>query len=217
MTDPKHPASRPDPGVQYIWDLAADAEGQPLRRDRPDRPALEAVGRRARGRSCSTASTPTCSASRSAPDGSVYAGSDGEGLIYKVAPDGKVSVVYDAPQSEVRTLLVAPDGTLYAGTAAEAGRRPGRGARRSSRDGGLTSNAGSPAGGRSDTLDASSAPTRPGRPPRSPSRPRRTRSARGPAPRRAARPRPGRRRPATTPSTGSIATASPARSSAPRP
>jgi hypothetical protein len=56
-----------------------------------------------------------------APDGVVYAGSDGEGLIYRIARDGKASVVFDAPQSDVRTLLVAPDGTLYAGTAAEAG------------------------------------------------------------------------------------------------
>ena len=27
VTDPRHPASRPDPKVQYIWDLAADAQG----------------------------------------------------------------------------------------------------------------------------------------------------------------------------------------------
>ena len=27
LTDPKHPASRPDPKVQYIWDLACDQQG----------------------------------------------------------------------------------------------------------------------------------------------------------------------------------------------
>src|SRR5262249_51706863 len=27
LSDPKHPASRPDPKVQYIWDLAADGHG----------------------------------------------------------------------------------------------------------------------------------------------------------------------------------------------
>src|SRR5262245_48832220 len=27
VTDSQHPASRPDPKVQYIWDLAADSEG----------------------------------------------------------------------------------------------------------------------------------------------------------------------------------------------
>ncbi len=62
-------------------------------------------------------------------DGQVYAGSDGEGLIYRIARDGKVTVLFDAPQSDVRTLLVLPDGTLYAGTAAEAG--PSGGSRNS--------------------------------------------------------------------------------------
>ena len=54
-------------------------------------------------------------------DGSVYAGSDGEGLIYKVAPGGKISIIYDAPQAEVRSLLVAPDGSLYVGPRARRG------------------------------------------------------------------------------------------------
>ena len=55
------------------------------------------------------------------PDGSVYAGSDGEGLIYRVSPDGKTSILFDAPQPEIRCLLWGADGALYAGTAAESG------------------------------------------------------------------------------------------------
>ena len=55
------------------------------------------------------------------PDGSVYAGGDGEGLIYRIQPDGKATILFDAPQAEVRSLLWAGDGALYAGTAAEAG------------------------------------------------------------------------------------------------
>ena len=46
LTDPKHPTSRPDPKVQYIWDLAADPQGNVYAATGPDRPALEA---RARG------------------------------------------------------------------------------------------------------------------------------------------------------------------------
>ena len=46
LTDPKHPASRPDPKVQYIWDLACDAQGNLLAATGPERPALEALGRR---------------------------------------------------------------------------------------------------------------------------------------------------------------------------
>ena len=67
VTDPKHPASRPDPGVQYIWDLAADSKGNLYAATGPDRPALEAVARRGVVAPASTASTPICSASRSGP------------------------------------------------------------------------------------------------------------------------------------------------------
>ncbi len=49
------------------------------------------------------------------PDGSIYAGSDGEGLIYRVTRDGKATIIFDAPQSEIRTLLWGGDGALYAG------------------------------------------------------------------------------------------------------
>lgn len=119
LTDPHHPSSRPDPKVQYVWDLAADAEGNLFAATGP----TGQLWKRSRGGKWSLvfdskATHLLCVAV--APDGTVYAGSDGEGLIYKVNRDGKVSVVYDAPQSEVRTLLLTPDGTLYAGTAAEA-------------------------------------------------------------------------------------------------
>ena len=45
-------------------------------------------------------------------------------MIYRVARDGKATILFEetaAAQAEVRTLLAAADGTLYAGTAAEAG------------------------------------------------------------------------------------------------
>jgi hypothetical protein len=120
VTDKDHPASRPDPKVQYIWDLAADSEGNLLAATGPSGQLWK---RSPRGKWSlvfdSKATHLLCVAV--APDGTVYAGSDGEGLIYRVNREGKVSVLYDAPQSEVRTLLLAPDGSLYAGTAAEAG------------------------------------------------------------------------------------------------
>ena len=120
VTAAKHPASRPDPKVQYIWDLASDAEGNLYAATGP----LGQLWKRSvEGRWSlvfdSKAAHLLCVAV--AADGTVYAGSDGEGLIYKVSRDGKVSVVFDAPQAEVRSLLIAPDGSLYAGTAVEAG------------------------------------------------------------------------------------------------
>ncbi len=120
VTDPQHPASRPDPKVQYIWDLAADAQGNLLAATGP----TGQLWKRSRDGKWSLVFDSKATHLLSvavAPDGSVYAGSDGEGLIFRINREGKVSVVYDAPQSEIRTLLVAPDGSLYAGTAAEAG------------------------------------------------------------------------------------------------
>ena len=125
---------RLDPDVQYIWDLAADAEGNLYAATGPTGQLWK---RSADGKWSllldSKHAHLLCVAV--GPDGAVYAGSDGEGLIYRVAADGKASVVYDAPQNEVRSLLFAPDGTLYAGTAAESGGGGGLGPRlgRSSR------------------------------------------------------------------------------------
>ena len=120
VTDPEHPASRPDPKVQYIWDLAADTQGNLFAATGP----TGQLWKRSHDGKWkllfdSKATHLLCVAV--APDGTVYAGSDGEGLIYRINREGKVSVVYDAPQSEIRTLLLVPDGSLYAGTAAEAG------------------------------------------------------------------------------------------------
>ena len=120
ISDPKHPGSRPDPGVQYIWDLAADPKGNLYAATGPTGQLWK---RSAEGAWSLLLDSkhPHLLCVVVADDGSVYAGSDGEGLVYRVGPDGKASVVYDAPQSEIRTLLFAPDGTLYAGTAAESG------------------------------------------------------------------------------------------------
>jgi hypothetical protein len=120
LTDPKQPGSRPDPKVQYIWDLAADPKGNLYAATGPN----GQLWKRASDGNWSLvydskATHLLCVAI--GPDGSVYAGSDGEGLIYRVSAAGKVSIVFDAPQSDVRALTWGGDGALYAGTAAEAG------------------------------------------------------------------------------------------------
>ncbi len=104
LTDPKHPGSRPDPKVQYIWDLACDAEGNLLAATGPSGQLWK---RSTDGKWTllydSKSSHLLCLAI--GPDGSIYSGSDGEGLIYRVARDGKATIIFDAPQSEIRTLL----------------------------------------------------------------------------------------------------------------
>ena len=120
LTEPKHPGSKPDPKVQYIWGLAADPKGNLYAATGPNGQLWKrAVDGKWSLVYDSKATHLLCVAI--GPDGSVYAGSDGEGLIYRVSADGKVSIVFDAPQAEIRTLLWGGDGALYAGTAAEAG------------------------------------------------------------------------------------------------
>lgn len=127
ITGEEHAVSRPDPSVQYIWDLAADAQGNLFAATGPQGQLWK---RSADGRWSllldSRHAHLLCVAV--GPDRSVYAGSDGEGLVYRVSAKGQVAVVYDAPQNEVRSLAIAPEGVVYAGTAAvEGGGGPTRG------------------------------------------------------------------------------------------
>jgi len=49
-----------------------------------------------------------------ADDGHLIAGTDPNGLIYDISPDGKARVIYDSNLPEIRALTIAPDGTIYA-------------------------------------------------------------------------------------------------------
>jgi WD40 repeat protein len=54
--------------------------------------------------------------------GNLIAGSDGSGLVYRIDPSGKAFVLYDAPRKEITSVVVAPDGTIYAAGVGEKGR-----------------------------------------------------------------------------------------------
>lgn len=49
-------------------------------------------------------------------DGTVYAGSSPNGIVYKITQDGKSSVLYDATEPNITALTVDKDGAVYAGT-----------------------------------------------------------------------------------------------------
>ncbi len=49
-------------------------------------------------------------------DGNLLAATGDEGRIYRVSPEGKVSVAFDSQESQVLCLAPAPDGSVYAGT-----------------------------------------------------------------------------------------------------
>jgi hypothetical protein len=63
------------------------------------------------------------------PDGAVYTGSSGKGLVFKVTGPGRATVLYDCPGDEAKSLVLGPRGGLFAvcnefGEGGEAPRRP---------------------------------------------------------------------------------------------
>jgi hypothetical protein len=58
----------------------------------------------------------------------LYAGSEGDGIIYKITLDGHASVVYDTNEKEIHALAMDSQGNLYA--AATSGKMPGEEQRR---------------------------------------------------------------------------------------
>jgi hypothetical protein len=115
-----------DPVDKYIWALAFDrngnllvatgSEGRILRVDRQGKaqPILT---------SAETHITALFSDSRS---GFVYAGSSPGGILYRVDPTGKVFVLHDSPFREVKSLLLAANGSLYAAVIDGKGDEPSR-------------------------------------------------------------------------------------------
>lgn len=53
------------------------------------------------------------------PDGSVYVGSGNEGKVFRIDPNGKSAVFFDAPELEIHAMALAPGGGLYVGTSPE--------------------------------------------------------------------------------------------------
>ncbi|MET0624186.1 MAG: hypothetical protein ABW250_14480 [Pyrinomonadaceae bacterium] len=51
--------------------------------------------------------------------GNVYLGTGHDGRIFRVAPDGRGALLYDAAELDVTALVVGRDGALYAGTSPE--------------------------------------------------------------------------------------------------
>ena len=50
------------------------------------------------------------------PDGSIYAGSGNEGVVYRIDPSGRGSTFFDAEELEVHALAIASGGGVYVGT-----------------------------------------------------------------------------------------------------
>lgn len=95
--------------------------------------------------------------------GTLYAGTDGRGLVLRIDPvSGKSFVLYDAVEDEIGALVVGADGTVYAGTASAEQAKPGRSPE--PRPGGKPEAPASVSDERSSPQAGGSASTRPVRP-----------------------------------------------------
>ena len=113
-----------DDAVKYVWDLAWMADGAmaaatgdqgQLLRIQPDGGHKVLIDSEADHVLCLAVG----------PDGTLYAGTDGEAMVYRWA-DGKAFVLYDAAEREVTALTTDADGNLYVGTSSgKAGRAVG--------------------------------------------------------------------------------------------
>jgi hypothetical protein len=56
--------------------------------------------------------------------GNLIAGSDGSGLVYRIGPDGKGYVLFEAPRREITAIAVGANGTIYAANVGDKSRNP---------------------------------------------------------------------------------------------
>jgi WD40 repeat protein len=112
--------AKPEP-ARYIWDLAFDTQGALY---------VATGGPAAVYRIDLSAATPRTETYFSSDeqhircilferDGSLIAGSDGSGLVYRVGKDRKAMVIYNAPKREVTALAESADGRLYVASVGE--------------------------------------------------------------------------------------------------
>lgn len=104
------------PTPTYIWDMAFDAAGRlyiatggPAAIYRVDPKKPDASPER-----FFLSSEQHIRALLFGKDGALYAGSDGRGLVYRIGPDGKGFVLFEAPKQEISALAQDPQGNLYA-------------------------------------------------------------------------------------------------------
>ena len=56
--------------------------------------------------------------------GNLIAGSDGSGLIYRISPQGKGYVLFEAPRREITAVVVGANGVIYAASVGDKSRNP---------------------------------------------------------------------------------------------
>jgi hypothetical protein len=121
--DPEKTAEKP----KYVWDLQFDSQGRLY----VATGAPGAIYRVAQGSAAAAkpeliyaSDEPHIRALLFAPNGDLFAGSDGSGLVYRISPDGKAFVLFEAAKREITALALGSQGQLYAAAVGERGRSP---------------------------------------------------------------------------------------------
>lgn len=117
-------AAKPDAGPKYIWDLKFGpdgalyiATGGPAAVYRVRTPASDKHAER-----FFESDEQHIRALLFEKDGSLLAGSDGDGLVYRIDKAGKGFILFNAPKREVTALSESPEGQIYVATVGEKGK-----------------------------------------------------------------------------------------------
>jgi WD40 repeat protein len=109
--------------VKYVWDLAWMKDGS-LAAATGDGARLLKITRDRKSEVLIKAETDHFLCVMAAPDGTLYAGTDRDGLVYRWA-DKKAFILYDADEAEITALALDAAGNLYAAGSSGAAGRPG--------------------------------------------------------------------------------------------
>jgi hypothetical protein len=105
------------PGAEDVWSLAFDAKNKALYAATGPKGELFRIDQSGKAQVFFKSEDPNLVSVAVADDGTVYAGSSGKALLYKITGPGRGTVLYDFDTEDVRFLAVAPPdkgGFLYA-------------------------------------------------------------------------------------------------------
>jgi hypothetical protein len=108
-----------EPDAPYVWDVVVDAQGRAYLGTGDEGWIVRVAGKERQGFfHCDALEVLSLAIAK---DGTLFAGTAPDGLVYRIRPDGKGEVLYDAPESYVWDLELGPDGALYAAVGTRAG------------------------------------------------------------------------------------------------